>query len=356
MFPSLLVKLRPDTPWRISPNTGARDQVDPIYHSDNLYSAITHAMDDLGHLEEWLDATARAAAPAVCFTSCYPFTEQGPLIVPPRNLWPPPPSSRVRWKGARFVPLSLVETLVKDPEARIREDEGWVVEAESECLLKPGRTGRVIGPFRVVSRTSAAVDRYTGIASDPVSTACMEFIPGCGLWLLVAFSDEGASEMWRGRVQSCFRLLADSGFGAERSRGWGHAQQPEFLDGRFPDLLIRGVTVSTPKAAPEGDETEAAAPVETAYWMLSLFTPGEQDNVDWTRGSYGLTSRSGRVESRQRSGDEKLSLRMVTEGSVLFAPEAPKGSARNVAPEGFPHPVYRAGFGLSIPIAWRVVA
>jgi hypothetical protein len=35
---------------------------------------------------------------------------------------------------------------------------------------------------------------------------------------------------------------------------------------------------------------------------------------------------------------------------VLFAESAPRGSAADVAPEGFAHPVYRAGFALSIPL------
>jgi hypothetical protein len=35
---------------------------------------------------------------------------------------------------------------------------------------------------------------------------------------------------------------------------------------------------------------------------------------------------------------------------VLVASAVPRGSAADVAPEGFPHPVYRAGFALAIPI------
>jgi CRISPR Csm4 C-terminal domain len=41
---------------------------------------------------------------------------------------------------------------------------------------------------------------------------------------------------------------------------------------------------------------------------------------------------------------------MVAEGSVLFADGAPRGSAADVAPDGFAHPVFRAGFALSIPL------
>jgi len=45
---------------------------------------------------------------------------------------------------------------------------------------------------------------------------------------------------------------------------------------------------------------------------------------------------------------------MITEGSVLIAAAAPLGASPDVAPEGFPHPVYRAGFALSIPLPPQV--
>jgi hypothetical protein len=47
---------------------------------------------------------------------------------------------------------------------------------------------------------------------------------------------------------------------------------------------------------------------------------------------------------------------MVEEGSVLFSADAPSGAARDVAPEGFPHPVFRAGFALALPITVRAAS
>src|SRR5512140_547318 len=108
MNPGLVIKLRPAGPWRIGPDSGARNRVDAIYHSDSLYSAVASAMARLGMLEEWLDATARSkgsAAPAVCFSSCYPFMDEIGYVVPPRTVWPPASpaiSTRIRWKSARF--------------------------------------------------------------------------------------------------------------------------------------------------------------------------------------------------------------------------------------------------------------
>ena len=84
--------------------------------------------------------------------------------------------------------------------------------------------------------------------------------------------------------------------------------------------------------------------------MLSLFAPTAGDTIEWERGAYSLVSRGGRVESPARSGDLKKLQNMVSEGSVLLARSDPRGSAADVAPDGFPHPVYRAGFAVAIPI------
>src|SRR5205814_4842743 len=89
MNPGLVVKLRPAGPWRIGPDSGSRNRVDAIYHSDSLYSAVTSAMSLMGSLDPWLDATARNGSPAVCFSSCFPFLDEIGFVVPPRSVWPP---------------------------------------------------------------------------------------------------------------------------------------------------------------------------------------------------------------------------------------------------------------------------
>jgi CRISPR type III-A-associated RAMP protein Csm4 len=437
MNPGLVVKLRPTGPWRIGPDSGARNRVDFIYHSDSLYSAVTAAMARLGSLEDWLAATARGTEPAVCFGSCFPFVDDIGFVVPPRTVWPPVSpsalSARVRWRSARFVPLEVVQTMLAGLPL---DDNKWSVDGPSECLVPAGRPG----PFRTALRWSAAVDRLTG-ATERHSTACIEFRTGCGLWTIVSFQDAPAHERWAEPVKAAFRLLADSGFGGERSRGWGRAEAPEFTEGDLPEMILpaakppeRPVTVEPPPAQPETapeipeqalppaestpvgqaswpvfptalppgestivppvsevDSAETTAAVEAsssiavlemeeeaevaeaptevepvvaplaeeiivvqpgsrAHWLLSLFTPAEGDSVDWRRGNYTVLARGGRVESAAGSGELKKQIQMVAEGSVLYAEAAPRGSAANVAPDGFAHPVYRAGFALSIPL------
>src|SRR5262245_27327182 len=171
MNPRLVVKLRPTGPWRIGPDSGARDRVDTIYHSDSLYSAVTGAMSALGGLEEWLEATARNPAGAdVRFSSCFPFQGDTLFIVPPKSVWPPAASAKVRWKSAKFVPLSLVEVLLSGGAP---EEDRWSLDGQSECLVSHGRGG----PFRISARAGAAVDRLGG-GVEPHQTACLEFGAG----------------------------------------------------------------------------------------------------------------------------------------------------------------------------------
>ncbi len=348
--PAMLVRLRPTSPWRLGPDCGSRDRVDPVCHSDTLYSAVCSAFEQLGLLPDWLQATAAGAgASEVRFSSCFPFVGETLFAIPPRHVWPPPATSKVRWKGARFVPLAAVERLVAG--ATLSEDH-WVVDGASGCLLPAGPRGNLRGPFRTVSRPAAAVDRLSGGAIEPHATACLEFCEGAGLWSVVAFASEWAQERWLEPVQAAFRLLADSGIGGERSRGWGRSSSPEFEPGCLPGMIL------TPSFEPApADETGVPGPQpETAWWLLSLFSPAETDQVDWQRGQYALAGREGRIESRARWGELKRPIRMVAEGSVLVAGVPPAGAARDVAPEGFPHPVYRAGFAVAIPIPYRGAA
>ena len=80
-------------------------------------------------------------------------------------------SARVRWKSARFVPLSVVQAMLAGQ--RLDENQ-WSVDGPSDCLVPAGQPG----PFRTSVRWSAAVDRLTG-ATERHSTACIEFRHGC---------------------------------------------------------------------------------------------------------------------------------------------------------------------------------
>lgn len=350
IIPSLLVRLRPSTPWRIGPDSGARDQAASVLHSDALYSAVTGAMAQLGWLDEWLTATAREGAePAVRFSSAFPFQRGTLFVPPPAGLWPPHPAStaqpaRVRWKGAGFVSTRLLGPLLRGEEPN---EENWAVDGHSGCLL-PVASRQVTGPFRLLHRSFAAVDRPSGGVVAPHSSTCLQFAPGSGLWCAVQFSNQNAYAVWSPKLEAAFRLLADSGIGGLRSRGFGRARTPEFQAGPLAELLgIESLGLDM-----RGQNAGAGS---SAYWLLSLFSPSAQDSVDWQAGHYSLLVRTGRTAEAAGGGLKRAS-RLVKEGSVLLAAAPPVGTVQNVAPEGAAHPIYRAGYAFSVPIPWRVSA
>jgi CRISPR Csm4 C-terminal domain len=153
--------------------------------------------------------------------------------------------------------------------------------------------------------------------------ACLEFAANAGWWGVF----ETADKEWEARVRSAVRLLADTGFGGERSRGWGRAASPQFSDASnlFGNAAANGT-----------------------WWLLSLYSPGETDVVDWSHGEYSTATRGGWTDSQAGAGPKKQ-VRMIEEGSVLSAGEL-RGRAVDVAPDGFAHPVYRAGFALAVPV------
>ena len=170
------------------------------------------------------------------------------------------------------------------------------------------------------------------------------------MWALAAFADAEKQARWEGPVKAAMRLLGDSGLGGRRSCGWGRSSEVQIVDGALPELVVH----PEPIEAPNPEEEPKAAP-ESAYWLLSLFSPQEAESVDWSRGNYSILSRGGRVASDCSNGALKQQSRMVAEGSVLLAGVPPSGAAMDVAPEGLSHPVYRAGFALTVPIPWREV-
>lgn len=326
MAQALLVRLYPVTPWRFGAESGAPDQSDSNYHSDSLYSALCSAFLHLGQLDEWLKVTIES--PGIRFSSCFPFLGETLFVPPPRTMWPPGHSSKLRWKGARFVPLTVVKGLLA---GELPSEDGWIIDSFSGCLLPVGRGGAAVGPFRLVTRTSAPVDRLTGQAGAATSCAVAQFSQNAGLWFVATFAAPELEPVWAPRLEGALRWLADSGFGGLRSRGFGRCAAPVLTRGEWPSLLVNV-------------KGEARA-----WWLLSLFAPADGEPIDWTQGDYETVSRGGRIESASGWGALKKTIRMVREGSVLAAAEL-SGSARNVAPEGFPHPVYRAGFALSVPI------
>jgi CRISPR type III-A-associated RAMP protein Csm4 len=330
--PALLIRLRPTGPWRIAGDSGRKDDLNPIFPSDRVYSAVAQALASTGEREAFFAATATAAAPAFRFSSLFPFYGKQLYAPPPVTVWPPErASSKLNWQAAKLVPLAVIDELLAG-EA-LREDR-WEVDGLSGCLLPAGSQS----PFRERLRYTAPVDRLTGASAEAHADGCLEFNQGVGLWMVVLFASAEAQARWTDPLKTAFRLLADSGLGGERSRGWGRSAPPEFQNGSWPSLLLDHA------AAPDG---------ESGYWLLSHYVPAATDSVQLDQGFYELRERRGRVESPEDWGAPKQVLRMIAEGGVLVAAAEPTGRAVDVAPAGFSHPVWRAGFSVAVPVKWK---
>ncbi len=354
MQPAMLIRLRPRGAWRSGPGEGGQNRVDALFRSDRLYSAVTLAMRDLGFLEEWLDETARKPAPGVTFSSLFPYQTETLFAPPPSTVWPPPPAlvstsspvflTKVRWKTARFVPLSLIESILSGET--ILADQ-WIADAESGCLLRRDRPSA--SPFRVIVRSGAAVDRMTQSAVQVEAHACVEFEPGSGLWGVVRFADGAVESVWKDRLKGALRLLADSGFGGRRTSGWGQAEAPDFEEGPWPAVVSKKLG----RGSRNGSGSPDADDEPSLYWLLSLYSPASGDRIDWAGGAYEASVRGGFIENGRGPATEKKSVQMIVEGSVLVARTEPIGAAVDVAPDGFAHPVYRSGLALALKLRDR---
>ena len=166
MNPALLVRLRPTGPWRIGPDSGARDRVDRIYHSDSLYSAVSSAMARLGLLDEWLERPLPRRA----------------IRGPAQLVFSAAARSALRHPAAQFVaaaavrPGSLEGRAIRPAQAggsttrgqagqRRRLDRGWRERVPG--TLGSGRRG-TFSDFRANQRRRRPPDRRRAAALDRV--------------------------------------------------------------------------------------------------------------------------------------------------------------------------------------------
>ena len=97
----------------------------------------------------------------------------------------------------------------------------------------------------------------------------------------MSFADEAARERWQDGVKAAFRWLADSGFGGERSRGWGRSDTPEFTEGTLPEMIL-------PEVRPADGDT----PIGFCRCSHPRPRIGRLG-----RGDYAVVERGGRVDS-----------------------------------------------------------
>ncbi len=100
----------------------------------------------------------------------------------------------------------------------------WMARANAWCRRDQGR-----GPFRVALRSSAGVDRLQpGGRRDPFHSLSRIRARRRASGPSSSSPTTMPPRRWKAPVRSALLLLADSGFGGERSRGWGRSEAPEW--------------------------------------------------------------------------------------------------------------------------------
>ena len=167
-MPLVEIKLKPAGPWRAGHRSGDRERADSVYHSDALYSAVTHAMRSLGWLDAWLDATARAeSGSAVRFSSLFPFVQENKhsdatrLLPPPRTAWPPSGAGKLYVNAAKLVPVDVARR-------GIVSESQWI-RRRRERMSAPRRSRRPVFCFDAICRRRRPYERQHRAASHRVS-------------------------------------------------------------------------------------------------------------------------------------------------------------------------------------------
>ena len=148
------------------------------------------------------------------------FTATLLYVRPAAALWPP--RGIVEGPLERRALRPAVALSNRCSPASPSSEDAWTVDGESECLMPSSRSAGFHFVPRVV-RSSAAVDR----AGDSVDAA-LHRVPRIHPRQrpLVCRRILPMTPRWTQRVKAAIRLLADSGFGGERSRGWGRSRRP----------------------------------------------------------------------------------------------------------------------------------
>lgn len=315
-----IIKLRFSAPLHLGYRESTQESSLDYIPSDLLFSAFCNMYRLLYGKKELEKMLKRQqTSPDILFTSAFPFYEDCYFLPRPLNLnldafgWEYKKAKRVRYIDydtfIRFTQSKLNAKYLMDylPEPV----QGMLMPVEYE-------NARVKMAYEV---PRAALDSITN-ASNIYYFQQVSFNNGAGLYLLVAASDEH----WD-KIKACFRLLGDEGIGGDRSSGKGSFQA------EFPGKMIFPVPEK-----PAG------------HVLLSLYYPTALELEDFD-GDYNLITRAGYVFSLDEINRRRQTVRMMSEGTVVYSSSAPRGKMVDVTPPGFEkHNVFRNGVAFSVAL------
>jgi CRISPR-associated protein Csm4 len=316
----------------------------PYLPSDTLFSALVITWLEMNqHALVANLLTDFAAQPPLLLTSCFPYA--GPVHLLPRPLLPVHPEGggkgykRVHWVSSQIfarlingiTPGELTDlwnNANREGAASglLQDGRVWVTSAErTEIAAGLHQEERqTLTLWASEKRPHVAIDRITS-RSNLYHVGAVRFTTGCGIWCSVR-----GETAWVERTAQALRLMADSGVGGRRSRGYGRFTLNEAKPMALPAVNGGSHQVLLSRFAP----TEAE--------MALLRAPGA---------SYGLVTVGGWSQNLRNIPIMRQKVRFLSEGSVIQQSNRVPGQLLNLKPPQTPpqynHPVHRYGFGFA---------
>jgi CRISPR-associated protein Csm4 len=337
---------------------GAGREDDPadledLPRSDTLVSAVLSVWPDAHPGVSAPDLARLAANPPFVLSSAMPALDHNgrvePLLFVPPELLERNSADDPRGKHLRKTRFANVEAmraiLAREPlpsNALLVSGDGRLLDGDtplkfstapnekSKRQLEQMWSARL---WRRESRPRLSTDRSTGRGGEGILFRYESTVFRSDLFLavLAEFRDPSC----RSTFETALRLLSEEGIGGGRSIGCGRFTV-EAVSEAFAPNLGRGARMTLSLMHPARSEVEAG-----------LLDPPA---------SYTLVTRGGWAELAGAGVVRRRALNMLAEGSVVRDLNRKQyGDSVRVLPAGpaMPHPVYRSGCALTIPISWR---
>jgi len=339
--------LRPLSAFHFS--TGREDDpadLEDLPRSDTLVSSILSVWRHAAPTTSDSAIEAMAGNPPFAVSSAMPTLEcEGrfePLLFVPPGLAERATTDDLKrklYRKARFADAGSLHTLLKGEslpsQALLVSDSGWLLHPDPPPRFDADLSSREVWEGRLwlrESRPRLSIDRMTGRATEGIlfRYASTVFRSDVSLTMLAEFRDPSCRLVF----ETALRLLGQEGIGGGRSIGHGLFSIDQVTEG-FESRLGTGARI-----------------------LVSLLHPTRTEIDDGLlnqSSAYTFVARGGWAERGGRGAARRKAINMLAEGSVVRDLGAQRlGDSVCVldAGDALPHPVYRSGCALTIPIEW----
>lgn len=308
-----LCKLKPRGPLHLGEREGLLEGSSTIIHSDTLFSAFCHAFQLLYGDTQLINLIQKLEnkEPYFLISSMFPYWGKSLYFRIPKNQYQMSVTKKMK---VEFIEKTGLEQLlhgekldkVIDARVTIPRKEDQYVPWDLENIPR-------VGLSRLDNSTGERFFHFGQV----------RYHEDAGFFFLVKYLNRA----FQNKFEATIRLLADEGFGGDRSSGKGMMETPIFEPLEI-DTPVQGNGVMT----------------------LSLYYSGETETDGIKDGFYDLIERKGYIYSPYGSNLRRRSVRMFTEGSVFPTKLTRVGQLVDVTPEIFQkHKVFRYGYIFALP-------